>query len=208
MNINTILKVFLLVSLCSNHVLGGSVITSHETEAIHLNVTSSNVAELYDCKDLPVEVLQSISEILERHPNAEIEVFNHYKPDTTLSPLASESYWGSTRTYNGYTLKDWYIKTTDAFDMCLVLPDSSWQYAMSFSTQMIASYASNILSYLNPFLSYGVTAAQYLISNGNTYYASAGDKLNAAPQYICYEKFTYVYIDGQAYLGVNHIIQY
>lgn len=67
---------------------------------------------------------------------------------------------------------------------------------------MLFTAAVNSISYVIPFYSYAVTANLFILGN-TAYTAGTGDKLNAAPAYSTYCKFTFVKWNGNWSLGVQ-----
>lgn len=146
---------------------------------------------------IPKEVEEYISDVLEENNEAEIIV---YSPDNIVETYASSGSWGSTRQYKGYTLKDWNVHVTNAFDMTNIRTGSA---AGSFAESFIVYGAGVALDTVIPFGSAGITLVQFIHGSGTSVYAGSGDKANVAPKYTSDTKFTYVNIGGEYLLGAR-----
>ena len=149
-------------------------------------------------EEIPKEVRDRVNELQEFYPNAEIEIIS--PEDETLSTYSTSSSWGTSRKYKGYTIKDWNVKIDNSFDMTRIANDAN---ATDFCGNMLVYAGQTLLDTIIPFSSAGMTAIQYFTGTSNVVTAKDGYKLNAAPSYITYEKFTYVFIGDQYYLGAK-----
>lgn len=155
-------------------------------------------SQIQEMGETPKEVMDRVEELHELYPNAEIEVIP--PEDEEISTYATSSSWGTSRKYNGYTLKDWNVKVDNSFDMTRIANDAN---ATDFCGNMLVYVGEALLDSMYPFSSAGMTAIQYFAGTSNVVTAKEGYKLNAAPSYITYEKFTYVFIGDQYYLGTK-----
>lgn len=143
---------------------------------------------------IPNEVLKYIEKAMLRNPDAEVSLIVDNSGNTRDNPT-----YTNYRTYGNHELADWVVHVQTAHNMQNVISGSS---SGGFASTMLFSAAVNSISYVIPFYSYAVTAAQFILGN-SSYTAGTGDKLNAAPSYSTYCKFTFVKWNGNWSLGVQ-----
>lgn len=156
--------------------------------------TLDSMVQIYN---IPTEVAEYISGIFVENKNAEITV---YSPDSVISTFGSSGSWSSTRTYGGYTLKDWNVHVTNSFNYTPVRTGST---SASFASTLAVYVAGSLADQVIPFGSAGITLIQFISGSGTTVYAKSGDKAEAAPTYTSDAKFTYVNIGGDYQLGAR-----
>lgn len=113
--------------------------------------------------------------------------------------------WSSYRTYNGFQMRDYIIKRTNAYDLTSIMPTETSVLAGQFA-ESIGIYIGGVLvDSIIPFGSAGLTIFQYIFgaSTANTITATSGDKAQAAPLYTTYEYQTYVTYGGTEILGAT-----
>ncbi len=146
--------------------------------------------------NMPEEVKDYIEKILSEDKNAEITV---YSPDI-LSTRASSSSWSNTRSYNGYTLKDWNVHNETSTGMKDIRKGT---LANKFADSLAVYCSGAFLDSVVPFGSAGLTLAQFIFGNNTTIYAGSGDKASAAVKFTSDTKFTYVNVGGNYQLGAR-----
>lgn len=147
--------------------------------------------------DIPEEVSKYIADIFNENEDAKVTV---YSPESEISMFGSSGSWSNTRTYKGYTLKDWNVHVTNAFNMVDV---NAGSLAAKFANEILVYCAGNLLDRFVPFGSAGITLVQFIIGNSSSVTAKSGDKASAAPRYTSDTKFTYVKVGVDYLLGAR-----
>lgn len=171
-------------------------------KAINIKVSPNNLSRLAEQYDIPAEVRESVKRIHKKYPKATVTISSSANTNARSSELttASSSSWGSFRTKKGYKLRDWTVKSQNAFEMSTI---KKGKKAGDFIAAMIIYFLGQVCDKIQPYSSVGVTAAQFVFGSDSTYTAKSGDKLQAAPAFTSKEKFTYVYIGDQYFLGTK-----
>lgn len=167
----------------SNHF--GTRVINHEKK---INFYDSNI---------PKEVQEAITKIRAKYPNATISVSN-----TELGPKTrgSDSSWGAYRTYKKHKIRDWIITTTASYPLTTIKNNDTASYFRENSLWIAAGTAAG---YFNTYLGAGVSAIQAIASMQKNPSPSGSDILQVAPTFTCKEKFTYVYIGKEYFLGTK-----
>lgn len=160
-------------------------------------VENDTLAEMKDLYDIPEEVSEYISDVLNTNKNAKIIVDS---PESKATPFASSGSWSSTRTYKGYTLKDWKVHVTNSFNMTNIKNGST---SAKFANELLIYGGGSLLDKFVPFGSAGISLIQFITGNSSITYASSGDKASAAPKYTSDTKFTYVKVGTDYLLGAR-----
>lgn len=159
-------------------------------------VDENNLDSKAQTYNMPDEVKDYIEKILSEDKNAEITV---YSPDAS-NARASSGTWSSTRSYNGYTLKDWNVHNATSTGMRDIKKgSSSYKFADSLAIYCRGSFLDSVI----PFGSAGLTLAQFIFGNSTTIYTGSGDKASAAVKFTSDTKFTYVNVRGNYQLGAR-----
>lgn len=153
-----------------------------------------NVAEEYN---IPKEVSKYIADVFSENKEAKVTV---YSPESKISMFGSSGSWSNTRTYKGYTLKDWNVHVTNSFGMVDIKTGS---LSAKFANELLIYGAGNLLDRIVPFGSAGITLAQFILGNSSSVTAKSGDKASAAPRYTSDTKFTYVKVGVDYLLGAR-----
>lgn len=184
-------------------VTGLPVVTANAEEsgtqstAMRFSVTRENFEEIENSYDVPKEVADYVEDVLSKHKDAKISIDI---PNTEISTYSSTGSWSGTRTYKGYTLKDWNVTVNNAFSMTSVKTGTS---SMKFADSLLLYGAGVLLDKVVPFGSAGVTLIDIVNTNSDTVRASSGDKVQVAPMYTSYTKFTYVKQGSDFVLGAR-----
>ena len=182
---------------------------TEEDFAVNNSITMSlsNFSRVVEDYDIPVEVAECITEKLETATAGDVVsvIIPYSVPDnTSASQRASSGSWSPIRNYNGYQLTDWVVTIQNAYSMTSIRSSTYGNNILSFCDTIIASSAGTVLDRITPFGSVGVTACQYILGlETNTVTPTSGDKLQAAPKYICYDTFTYVETPNGKLLGAH-----
>ncbi len=159
-------------------------------------VNNENLKEYETKYDIPREVMDYVEETLDVNPKAKISI---YAPETTVTRGSSGS-WSAVRTYNGFTLKDWNVEVSNAFDMTSVKTGSS---SSKFADTLLLYGGGVLLDKIIPFGSAGLTIVDFVSTGGDVLYAASGDKVQVAPKYVSKTKFTYVKNGSDFVLGAR-----
>lgn len=170
-------------------------ITNSSTNNVNLHLSNSNYQTAVNDSSIPKEVRDAINEIYQKHPNASVSISNTDMPTTR----GSSSAWGSYRTYKNHKIRDWIITTTASYPSTLIKKDSNAAY---FAEQGVWTIAGAVASKF-PILGNAVSIIQALAGMPTNPSPSGSDFLEAAPTYTCKEKFTYVYVGDQYFLGTK-----
>ena len=170
--------------------------STYKSQYSQICITESDSIQKYNEYDIPEEVQTYINEILSSKPNAEVIID---LPGNSNLLMTSSGFWNPVRTYNGHLVKDWVVHITNCFSMTNIRNGVT---AKNFASMILVNSSGILLDRIVPFGSAGITIAQYIFGNG-TVTAGSGDKVNAAPQYESYSKFTYVNIGGTYQLGAE-----
>lgn len=192
--INVLLSLFVVMQL-SIPCTANSKLTEHNIMTkSEISVESEEFIEMKSCGLIPDEVISYIERAERENPNAKISLI------TTISENEKGMIsYTNYRTYGNHELADWIVHVTNAHDMQNIISGNN---AGGFCSTMLFAAATNSISYVIPFYSYAVTASMYLLGN-TPYTANPGNKLNAAPAYDTYCKFTFVKWNGNWSLGVQ-----
>ena len=147
--------------------------------------------------NIPNEVSKYIADVFSKNEKAKVTV---YSPESNNSLFGSSGSWSNTRTYKGYTLKDWNVHVTNGFNMVDIMTGS---LSGKFASELLAYCAGSLLDRFVPFGSAGITLAQFVFGNSSTVMAMSGDKASVAPQYSADTKFTYVKVGVDFLLGAR-----
>lgn len=172
-----------------------------------ITVSLSNLSSVVKDYDIPVEVAECIAEKLANATAGEVvSVLIPYSApnDGSVSQKASSGSWSPIRNYNGYQLTDWVVTIQNAYSMTSIRSSAYGNNILAFCDTIIASSAGTVLGRITPFGSAGVTACQYILGlETNLVTPTSGDKVQAAPNYICYDTFTYVQTSEGKLLGAH-----
>lgn len=165
------------------------------------NINNKNaIAEKAEKYDMPAEIEEYVKGIFAKCNTANVTV---YSPNTStptaggISTYKDSGSWSGERRYKGYTLNDWIVQVSNAFDMEKVNATGKFKKAL-------AVYASSALvDKFVPFGSAGIALADFCFGNGTLKYAGSGDKVNIAPKYTSRTKFTYVKSGNTWVLGAR-----
>ena len=192
--ISVILMIAFAFMLVSNNV---SAVENNETEATigetnlesleNVVITDENLNSVISDDLIPLGVRNRIEELYSSMGNN--GTITLYMPIYKNAPVTRNTVpigWSSYRTYNGYQMRDYIIKTTNSYSLVDILPRNSATY--------LGDFAEEILVLIE--LIFGV-------SSSNTVTATSGDKAQAAPTYTTYEYQTYVTYGGSEILGAT-----
>ncbi len=195
--LNKIIKLTAIACLITNFIpVHAEEMSGIEMSANSISVNSNTFQTLIENGNIPREVLDYIIETQRTYPDAEITITSDLLPSGEASPNIN---YTNLRTYGGCQLADWVVHVSTAHNMQNILTGSS---AGGFAQYLAYYLGSSFIFQKVPFASAAMTAAEYIL-NTNAYTAKAGDKLNAAPAYSTYTKYTYVKWNGNWTLGVQ-----
>lgn len=182
-------KMMLCVALVACMVLCGSPIECYAKD--------SRQAQKEYGDDIPIEVIEKYNEMKEKYPDAEVSISIEKSNGNLIDAAGS---WSGYVTYKGYKMRDYVVTTENAFDMCDVKTGKTTGSFKEAVMLFTAGAAGDAVTKF-PFVSAGITLAQYLCDQNEVYEAEAGDKLDATPLYVVKDKMSYVYVGGEAFLG-------
>ena len=170
--------------------------------------------ESFGENDIPKEVKERIAEIKRNNPKAIISISctdgSDVEPSDSNNGIglqSTDSSWGKYRTYKKMKMRDWIVTTKNAHAMESIAEGKKNQKFFKAIPPTVVYVGATVAGKVKPEIGTCVGIIQYLLKMNNvlsnTYSARAGDKLMAAPMYTTKEKFTYVYVGNQAYLGTK-----
>lgn len=159
-------------------------------------INHENKINFYE-PNIPKEVQEAVTKIRSKYPNATISVSN-----TEVGPKTrgSSSSWGAYRTYKKHKIRDWIITTTASYPLTTIKNNSTASY---FIENCLWIAAGTAVGSFNTYLGAGVSAIQAIASRQKNPSPSGSDILQVAPTFTCKEKFTYVYIGKEYFLGTK-----
>lgn len=199
--------------LVSNNV---SAVENNETEATigetnlesleNVVITDENLNSVLSDDLIPLGVRNRIEEL--NSTIGDNGTITLYMPIYKNAPVTRNTVpigWSSYRTYNGFQMRDYIIKTTNAFQSVDVLPRDSGTYIGDFAEDILVYGGPILLDTLIPFFSDGVTLIEYIYEtcSSDTITANSGDIAEATPKYTTYEYQTYVTYGGTEVLGAT-----
>lgn len=196
------MAICLLFALCLN---SATVLKAAEEQeesyAASFEVTEETLQSEADNYSMPKEVKEYIESIFKKNKDAQVTVYgSEVANDDQMTTRSSSGKWGKIRNYNGYSIKDWKVHTTNAFGHTDILVGKN---AGKFAKELLIYGVSAGVDSLIPFGSLGITLMQFAAENTNTKYAGSGDKASAAPKFTSDTKFTYVKVGGDYVLGAR-----
>lgn len=211
--ISVILMIAFAFMLVSNNV---SAVENNETEATigetnlesleNVVITDENLNSVISDDLIPLGVRNRIEELYSSMGNN--GTITLYMPIYKNAPVTRNTVpigWSSYRTYNGFQMRDYIIKTTNAFQSVDVLPRDSGTYIGDFAEEILVYGGTTLLDSLIPFFSDGVTLIEYIYEtcSSDMITANSGDIAEATPKYTTYEYQTYVTYGGSEILGAT-----
>ena len=211
--ISVILIIAFAFMLVSNNV---SAVENNETEATigetnlesleNVVITDENLNSVLSDDLIPLGVRNRIEEL--NSTIGDNGTITLYMPIYKNSPNARGTEnigWSSYRTYNGFQMRDYVIKTTNSYSLVDILPRDAGTYLGDFAEDILVYEGTTLLDSLIPFFSDGMTLIELIfgVSSSNTVTATSGDKAQAAPTYTTYEYQTYVTYGGSEILGAT-----
>lgn len=211
--ISVILMIAFAFMLVSNNV---SAVENNETEATigetnlesleNVVITDENLNSVLSDDLIPLGVRNRIEEL--NSTIGDNGTITLYMPIYKNAPVTRNTVpigWSSYRTYNGYQMRDYIIKTTNAYDLTSIMPTETSILACQFAESVGIYIGGVLIDRIIPFGSSGITIFQYIFgaSTANTITPTSGDKAQAAPLYTTYEYQTYVTYGGTEVLGAT-----
>lgn len=187
----------------------------HDNSVVESNsivVTEDNIQRIINDYDVPQEVADSLfMRIDDRRTGDVVTLHMPFAQDETVSTgsQATTSNWSPIRIYDGHQLTDWVVTIRNGYSMTPITSQANANNILSFVGSVAGYTGSVFLDCIYPFGGALITAAQFILGLETNYVApSSGDKLEAAPQYICFDTFTYVVVGGERYLGCRTYSSY
>lgn len=201
--IKKMMTLWLLLALCLNSATTSKAaeVQEEESYAASFQVTEETLQSEADNYSMPTEVKEYIEGIFKKNRDAQVTVYgSEVAKDDQVTARASSGKWGKVRKYNGYSIKDWKVHTTNAFGQTDIMEGKK---AGKFAKELLIYGVSAGVDSLIPFGSAGITLMQFATGNTTTKYAGSGDKASAAPKFTSDTKFTYVKVGGDYLLGAR-----
>ncbi|MCI6496533.1 MAG: hypothetical protein MSA01_05720 [Anaeromassilibacillus sp.] len=199
--------------LVSNNV---SAVENNETEATigetnlesleNVVITDENLNSVLSDDLIPLGVRNRIEELNSTiGDNGTITLYMPIYKNSPNARVTENIGWSSYRTYNGFQMRDYVIKTTNSYSLVDILPRDSGTYLGDFAVDILVYGGTTLLDSLIPFFSDGMTLIELIfgVGSSNTVTATSGDKAQAAPTYTTYEYQTYVTYGGSEILGAT-----
>ena len=211
--ISVILIIAFAFMLVSNNV---SAVENNETEATigetnlesleNVVITDENLNSVLSDDLIPLGVRNRIEELNSTiGDNGTITLYMQIYKNSPNARGTENIGWSSYRTYNGFQMRDYVIKTTNSYSLVDILPRDAGTYLGDFAEDILVYGGTTLLDSLIPFFSDGMTLIELIfgVSSSNTVTATSGDKAQAAPTYTTYEYQTYVTYGGSEILGAT-----
>lgn len=195
-SIKKVISIVLVISFIIN--INSSILvyatTNKKVKVVNIEVRKSNVDKVIKEYNVPKEVEIELKKIYKKYPKSKITLSNEDKEDRSSSPS-----WSSYRTYKKHKIRDWIITKDSTFEMENI---ESGMEALGV-IDIFWIVAGEVVGLFGKGASYSLSIAQAIIGNKTSYSPADGDFLEAAPSFTCKEKFTYVYIGDDYYLGTK-----
>jgi hypothetical protein len=161
--------------------------------------------------DVPIEVADSLISRINNGNSGDVVTLLvpvASNEDTSAYARSTTSSWSPIRIYEGYQLTDWVITIRNSHSPTSITSDATENNILAFAGSLLAFTGELLLEEI-PLFGVFRSAVEFILGlETDTITPSSGDILTAAPQYLCYETFTYVVASDGYYMGAHTYAAY
>ena len=176
-----------------------------------ITITEENIQSVIANYDVPREVADSLISRINNGNSGDVLTLLvpvASNEDTSAYARSTTSSWSPIRIYEGHQLTDWVITIRNSHSPTSITSDATENNVLAFVGSLLA-FTGGVLLKEIPLFGAFQSAFEFILGlETNEISPSSGDILTAAPQYLCYETFTYVVVSGEYYMGAHTYAAY